>query len=275
MESEQLNLLDNSAEDRIQRDLQKAFESKRSRIFSSIVSAALGAIPWVGGLLSAIADFRSEEGKVKNNQLYKQWLEEHRRKMTMLSQTLVEVVGRLNEFSDDINQRLESEEYLDIVRKSFRSWDNAETVEKRDLIRKLLTNSGAQTLVPDDLIRLFLDWINLYHEIHFSVIGEIYKRPGITRHEIWQQLNGKAVREDSLEADLFKLLIRDLSTGSVIRQHREVDYSGNFVKNKSKKVSYPSGAYKSAFDDQEGYELTELGKQFVHYTMNEVVPRIK
>jgi hypothetical protein len=31
---------------------------------------------------------------------------------------------------------------------------------------------------------------------------------------------------------------------------------------------------KSAFDDVEQYELTELGRHFVHYTMNEVVPRI-
>jgi hypothetical protein len=30
----------------------------------------------------------------------------------------------------------------------------------------------------------------------------------------------------------------------------------------------------SAFDDDKQYELTELGKQFVHYTMNEIVPRI-
>ena len=30
----------------------------------------------------------------------------------------------------------------------------------------------------------------------------------------------------------------------------------------------------SAFDDEKQYELTELGKQFVHYTMNEIVPRI-
>ena len=31
---------------------------------------------------------------------------------------------------------------------------------------------------------------------------------------------------------------------------------------------------KSAFDDEEEYELTELGKQFVRYTMDEVMPRI-
>ena len=31
---------------------------------------------------------------------------------------------------------------------------------------------------------------------------------------------------------------------------------------------------KSAFDDEEPYELTELGKQFVHYVFAEVVKRI-
>ena len=31
---------------------------------------------------------------------------------------------------------------------------------------------------------------------------------------------------------------------------------------------------KSAFDDQEQYVLTELGKQFVHYTMTDLVKRI-
>jgi hypothetical protein len=275
MEEGKLELINSSVEEKINEELQKALKSKRSRIFSCIMGAALGAIPWVGGLLNAIVNFKSEEGKLKNNQLYQQWLEEHRRKMETLSQTLVEVVGRLNEFPDEINERLESEEYLQIVRKSFRSWDNADTLEKRDLIRKLLTNAGAQKLVPDDLIRLFLDWINLYHEVHFSVITVIYKQPGITRFEIWQQLNGSYVREDSLEADLFKLLIRDLSTGSVIRQHRETDYAGNFIKSAPKKSSYPSRTMKSAFDDQESYELTELGKQFVHYTMNEVVPKLQ
>jgi hypothetical protein len=31
---------------------------------------------------------------------------------------------------------------------------------------------------------------------------------------------------------------------------------------------------KSAFDEEEEYDLTELGKQFVRYTMDEVMPRI-
>jgi hypothetical protein len=30
----------------------------------------------------------------------------------------------------------------------------------------------------------------------------------------------------------------------------------------------------SAFDDGKRYELTELGKQFVFYTMNEIIPKL-
>ncbi|MFI5405473.1 MAG: hypothetical protein ACHQ1D_03050 [Nitrososphaerales archaeon] len=258
----------------IKYDLIQNSESARKRIFAKLFGAALGGIPWVGGYLSALSEFRSDNSQIKNNKLFEEWLTEHSKKMRELAEALSQITNRLDEFSDSINDRLESEEYLQIVRKSFRAWDNADTFEKKDLIRKLLTNSGASKLVPDDLIRLFLDWISTYHEVHFAVIKAVYQSPGITRYEIWQELNGVEVREDSLEADLFKLLIRDLSTGSVIRQHRQTDYAGNFMKKSQRRSANPTATLKSAFDDQESYELTELGKQFVHYTMNEVVSRI-
>src|SRR5580700_1988136 len=72
--------------------------------------------------------------------------------------------------------------------------------------------------------------INTYHELHFSVIGEVYKHPRITRREIWMNLRGAVPRDDSDEADLFRLLIRDLSTGGVVRQERETDFQGRFLK---------------------------------------------
>lgn len=276
MDSDDIKKLgDTTIEQRIKEELIKSFDSKRKRIFSKLFGAALGSVPWVGGFLSAMSDFKSDETQAKNNQLYQQWLEEHKNKMQTLAETLIQVMKRLDEFPEEINERLESEEYLQIVRKSFRSWDNSDTQEKRDLIRKLLTNSGTNKIVPDDLIRLFLDWIDLYHEVHFSVIRAIHKNPGATRLEIWNELSGKSVREDSLEADLFKLLIRDLSMGSVIRQHRQTDYHGNFLKKPTaKRGTSTSTTMKSAFDNNESYELTELGQHFVHYTMNEAVPRI-
>lgn len=274
MSNKDLTPIEKDSEDTIKTELDALSESTKRRVFSKLIGAALGTIPWVGGFLSAAESFKSESSQVKKNELYEQWLQEHSKKIENLRDTLIDIVQRLNEFSEEIDERIESEEYLNIVRKGFRAWDYSDTSEKRDLIRKLLTNAGAYKLVPDDLISLFLDWINLYHETHFAVIKVIFQNPRITRFQIWQKLNGARVREDSLEADLFKLLIRDLSMGSVIRQARVIDYEGNFFKKSPQRGNRSSSTYKSAFDNEEVYELTELGKQFVHYTMNEVVSRI-
>lgn len=132
-------------------------------------------------------------------------------------------------------------------------------------------------MCPDDLIRLFIQWIDYYHEAHFAVIRTIFKAPGSTRADMWSDVHGHEVREDSAEADLFKLLIRDLSTGGVIRQHRETTADGQYIRKPPTRRPKGLGArrvMKSAFDDSQQYELTELGRQFVHYTMNEVVPRL-
>jgi hypothetical protein len=132
-------------------------------------------------------------------------------------------------------------------------------------------------LTSDDVIDMFLTWLHTYSELHFTVIGDLYQHPGSTRGGIWRRIGSGPAREDSAEADLYKLLFRDLSTGSVIRQHREVDYSGNFVA-KKKAPSRPAGSgpapMKSAFDDEEAYELTSLGQQFVHYAMTELPPKL-
>jgi hypothetical protein len=61
----------------------------------------------------------------------------------------------------------------------------------------------------------------------------------------------------------------------VIRQHRETDYWGNFVKKPSAKKADASGTLKSAFDDEDKYELTKLGQQFVHYAMTDLPPKIE
>ncbi|MBN2286572.1 MAG: hypothetical protein JXI43_09005 [Tissierellales bacterium] len=260
---------------KIEEKLQDHLKGEKRRRFTRFTLAAFGSIPWIGGFLSASAAIDAEKDQNKINEFQRQWLEEHKVKIIRLGETLNHILGRLDSFDEEVKERIESEEYLDLVRKGFRQWDKADTDEKRELIKNLLTNAGATKLCPDDLVRLFLDWIEKYHEIHFRVIKEIFNRDGITRGEIWDKTGGERPREDSAEADVFKLLIHDLSIGHVIRQHRETDYYGNFIKKPMKSISKSSsGTMKSAFDDSEEYELTELGKQFVHYTMNEVVPRI-
>ena len=160
------------------------------------------------------------------------------------------------------------------MKKAFRDWSAAESEQKRTYIRNLLANAASCNLTSDDVVRLFIEWIDKYSETHFSVIASIYKNQGITRLGIWQELHGGNLRDDSAEADLFRLVVHDLSLGRVIRQHREVDYQGRFVKSKRKPRGSSSRYMVSAFDDVKQYELTELGMQFVHYTMNEIVPKI-
>src|SRR5262249_44434922 len=175
-----------------------------------------------------------------------------------------------------ITKRLESEEYQCLVKKTFRDWAGAESEKKRILIRNILANAAATEMTSDDVIRMFLDWIANYSELHFTVIGAIYNSGGITRAGIWAKIGKGNVREDSADADLYKLLMRDLSTGGVIRQHRETDYEGNFIKKQSRRGrGNSSDTMKSAFDDEDEYELTQLGQQFVHYAMTELPPKIE
>lgn len=248
----------------------------KSHRYVRFLVAALGSIPWVGGLIAASASLSAENEQQSLNELQRLWLEEHKEKLKLLGETLAEILVRLDKLGDEVQERIESPEYLALVRKAFRSWDQADTEEKKLMFKKLIANAGASKLCPDDLIRLFLHWIDLYHETHFVVMKEIYRNPNITRAELWQNIHGQPVRDDSSEADLFKYLIRDLSTGGVIRQERETDSAGHFLKRDTRGQSHknPSRIMESAFEDTKPYVLTELGKKFVHYVMTDVVAQI-
>jgi hypothetical protein len=243
------------------------------RKYARFVLAALGSIPWVGGLLGATAGLNAEFDQGKLNDLQRKWLEEHTRRLEELGSALSEITTRLDQIGEEVKSRVESEEYLGIVRKGFRVWDQSDTSEKRRLVQKLLANAGATTVTHDDVVSLFIEWIERYHEAHFAVIREIFANPGSTRAEIWDSIHGTQPRDDSAEADLFKLLISDLSLGRVIRQERASTSDGQFLRKRTNR-GQASPVMKSPFDDKERYELTGLGKQFVHYTMSEVVKRV-
>lgn len=260
----------------IRAELAKTETTRRARLYGKFYVAALGSIPWLGGFLSVLASFQQDESSFQRDELRTQWLEEHQKKLILLKATLEEIGIRFQALGDSINERIESEEYLQLVRKAFRVWDAADTEEKRGYVANVVTNSGGTRICSDDLVRLFIDWLDLYHESHFGVIREIFQNPGSTRFDIWNELYDTQVREDSAEADLFKLLIRDLSTGGVIRQERDTNQLGQFRRRTPRKAprGMASGTMKSAFDNTEAYVLTEMGKQFVHYTMNDAVTRI-
>lgn len=250
--------------------------SKKRRAAEKFLMAALGAIPWVGGFLSAAASIKDDVAAERRDDLQTQWLDEHQKKINDLGGTLNDIESRFDKLGDTVEERIQSEEYLGLVRQAFRAWDEADTQEKRRYATNLIVNAAGTRVCSDDVVRLFLDWLELYHEVYFAVIREIYQNPGSTRFEIWTALYGDRLpREDSAEADLFRLMIRDLSTGGVVRQERDTNAVDQFVRKTPRRTGRPApSTMESAFEDSKPYVLTELGKQFVHYTMNEVVTRV-
>ncbi len=238
-----------------------------------------GAIPVAGGLVSAVAGAWSEKEQDKVNNFFEHWIRMLEDELKEKEQTIIEIMQRLDLQDEKIAERVESKEFQSLMRKTFRDWGAVESEEKRTYIRNVLCNAASTNVNSDDVIRLFIDWITKFTEMHLQVIAAIYNSSGITRAEIWSKIGKGPVREDSADADLFKLLLSDLSIGRVVRQHREKDSAGNFLtKTPTRRSSQWAGAprtMKSAFDDEEQYELTELGQQFVHYAMTEVSIKIE
>lgn len=248
---------------------------KAGKITRAGMNLAGGAIPFLGGILSAAAGAWSESEQQKVNQIFQQWLQMLEDELNEKATTIAEIMARLDMQDAEIIDRIESPEYQVLLKKTFRRWSSIDSESKRQKIRNLLANAAATSLSSDDVVSLFIEWLSNYSDFHFEVIGEIYRSPQVSRGAIWRNLKKPEAREDSAEADLYKLLFRDLSTGGVIRQHRETDYHGNFVKRRTSTNRSRSGTLESAFENDKGYVLTELGQQFVHYAMNELAPRIE
>lgn len=257
--------------------ISKISDSDTKRAIKKFIGAAMGGIPWIpwfGNFLQALWELHDGKGQVKFNELTQAWLDIHDKKLLELFSDIATIVAKLERLDAKLLLKLESPEYLALVEKAFRTWDAAGMQEKRKMIRILLTNTAASQVSEDDLVRLFIEWMDKFHESHFKVLAVIQQKRQVTRQEIWQQIHGRVVRENSAEADLFKLLIHDLSLGHVIRQVREESSDGKYYKQKPTRKRSTSPFLKSAFDDEKEYELTELGSKFVHYAMTDVVTRI-
>ncbi|PDS72382.1 hypothetical protein [Rhizobium phaseoli] len=252
--------------------------AKGGKYIRGAMNAAGGLVPFAGGIISAAAGAWGEHEQERANAFFRHWIDMLRAEMGEKEKTILEIMQRLDLHDEAIASRIQSPEFQSLLRKSFRDWAGADSEDKRSLVRNLLANAASSTVCSDDVVRLFMDWIKNFSELHLAVIGKVYNKNGITRAEIWNALGRAPVREDSPEADLFKLLIRDLSTGGIIRQNREVDNMGNFIRNPSRPRGVSSGGsnlLKSAFDHNESYQLTALGDQFVHYAMTDIPIKIE
>jgi hypothetical protein len=246
------------------------------RFGEKLAVAALSGIPWIGGVLSAVSTLKTEEGQLRATQLLRQWVASHEELLGYLDRDMSYVISRIELLGPEAEARAESPEYLKLVRKAFQSWDRADTDKKRHFYAKLLARAAGSRLCPDDTVRLFIDWIERYHEAHFAMIRYVYQHPGCTKFDIGTDLLGAPLPADnSAEADLFRELFRELNMGAIIRQPRESDAVGRFLRAAPAKSRRPaSKVLESSFEDSKQQVLSEMGRQFVHYVMDEVVPRL-
>lgn len=252
-------------------------EGKAGEITRAGMQAVGGTIPFAGGLLSAIAGLWGEKEQQKWNNFFRHWGKMLEDEIREKQQTIVEIVARLNVHDEEIENRIKSDEYQSLIKKAFREWAGTESEKKRIYIRNILANAASASMTSDDVVRLFVDWIGKFSELHFEVIGAIYNSNGITRGEVWREIGKGDVTDESAEADLFKTLFHDLSTGHIIRQYRETTYDGRQIKQStrgSRRNKQANPYMTSAFEDEKEYVLTALGEQFVHYAMTDLPTKI-
>jgi len=92
----------------IKAELEAASPSRRQRILEAIALAALGSIPWVGGVLSAAATFKTGEAGVRQDDLRTQWLQEHQHRLEELRATLGGIFARVDNLSFTMKHTLRS-----------------------------------------------------------------------------------------------------------------------------------------------------------------------
>lgn len=254
-------------------------EGNTPKVIRGALQVIGGAVPFAGGLFSAAAGAWSENEQERVNRFFQHWIKMLEDEIKEKETTIIEIMARLNIHDEEIAKRLESKEYQSLLKKTFREWAGAESEEKRTYIRNILANAAASKVTSDDVVRLFIDWLKNYSEMHFQVIAAVYNSNGISRGAIWKKIGKQPVREDSPDAGLYRLLIRDLTIGGIIRQHREKDGSGNFYSKtpQRRSASTRNGPkpLESAFDEEDSYELSELGQQFVHYAMTDLPLKIE
>src|SRR5438309_12072971 len=82
----------------IKAEIELSSPSRRQRIFEAIALAALGSIPWVGGVIAAASvaagKYRDGEAAVEKEGLLREWLQQHQEKMQKLRATVEELITR-------------------------------------------------------------------------------------------------------------------------------------------------------------------------------------
>jgi hypothetical protein len=109
----------------------------------AMINAIGGAVPFVGGLLSAGAGYWSEKEQEEVTNLLRQWIQMLEDELREKGKTIAEVVARIDMHEEKVKQRVESPEYQALLKKAFRNWSSVDTEYKRQRLRNILANAAS------------------------------------------------------------------------------------------------------------------------------------
>ena len=84
--------------------------SRKKKVGRSALQVAGGGIPYVGGIISAIASNWSERDQEKVNRFFRHWIEMRKEELREKEQTIVEIMARLDLQEAEISERIDSPE---------------------------------------------------------------------------------------------------------------------------------------------------------------------
>jgi hypothetical protein len=93
----------------------------RKHAARAMINALGGAVPFVGGLLSAGAGYRSEKEQEEVTNLLRQWIQMLEDELREKGKTIAEVVACIDMHEEKVKQRVESPEYQALLKKAFRN----------------------------------------------------------------------------------------------------------------------------------------------------------
>lgn len=255
-------------------------DTPRGRLFKKLLVAAASGIPGIGAFVAAGMEYKFDESNEELAEVQRLWSNALEEEIKELKRALAFLTKRLEELGAEAMRRAESEGYLRMVRKTFQGWDRADSDAKRHYFANLLANAAGTAYAPDDMVRLFIEWIDRFNDSHFRIIRHVYDYQPCTRYEIAEAFFGGSEnipREDAAEADLFSELFRELNMGGLVRQRRDTDPDGRFYRRRPAtraRRGQASPLLASRFDDEKPQVLSELGRKFVRYVFEDVGVRI-
>ena len=108
--------------------------NKKNKIIRGLIETVGGAIPFAGGLFSAVTGAWSEQEQEKQNNFFQNWIDMLKDEIREKEKTIIEIMARLDMLDKTVADRVTSNNYQAIVKKAFREWAGVESEEKRILV---------------------------------------------------------------------------------------------------------------------------------------------